>query len=154
VSSQLAHELRRFRTLATALDARWRLPGTSIHFGWDAVIGLLPGVGDGLAGLVGGYGLYAGWRLGAPAAVLVRMLLNLAIETVFGSIPVAGDLFDIGFHGNLRNVGLLERWLAHPGDTTCRSRWLLGGLAVLLLGSALLAVALVLAALRFLLMRA
>jgi hypothetical protein len=89
--------LQRYRLLASALDARWQLPGTGIRFGWDAVIGLLPGLGDALGGLIGSYGLYVGWRLGAPVVVLARMLLNLAIETVAGTVPLAGDLFDIGW---------------------------------------------------------
>lgn len=118
-------QLTRFRSIATALDARWRLPGTSFRFGWDSVIGLVPGLGDGIAGAIGAYGLYAGWRLGAPAAILLRMLLNLALETVVGTVPIAGDLFDLGFKGNLRNLRLLERWLAEPAVVHRRSRWLL-----------------------------
>jgi hypothetical protein len=121
--------LQRYRLLASALDARWQLPGTGIRFGWDAVIGLLPGLGDALGGLIGSYGLYVGWRLGAPAVVLARMLLNLAIETVAGTVPLAGDLFDIGFRANLRNVALLERWLAEPRQIRKRSRWLFLGLS-------------------------
>lgn len=123
-------QLTRFRSIATALDARWRLPGTSLRFGWESVIGLVPGLGDGLAGAIGAYGLYAGWRLGAPAAILLRMLLNLALETVIGTVPIAGDLFDVGFKGNLRNLRLLERWLAEPAGVHRRSRWLLLSMAL------------------------
>ncbi len=127
-------QLTRFRTIATALDARWQLPGTSLRFGWESVIGLVPGLGDGLAGLIGSYGLYAGWRLGAPGAILARMLLNLAIETIVGTIPIAGDLFDVGFKGNLRNLRLLERWLEQPAAVHRRSRWLLISMVLSVLG--------------------
>ena len=89
-----------------------------------------------MGGLVGSYGLWVGWRLGAPAVVLARMLLNLAVETVVGSIPVAGDLFDIGFRADLRNVALLDRWLEHPHKTRRQSRWLLLGLVLTLLAVA------------------
>jgi hypothetical protein len=126
--------LGRYRLLAHALDARWRIPGTRIRFGWDAVMGLVPGAGDALGGLIGGYGLYVGWRLGAPAVVLARMLLNLGLETVAGTVPVAGDLFDIGFRADLRNVALLDRWLEQPRQIRTRSRWLLTAIAAALLG--------------------
>lgn len=138
MSGEEPRALWRFRVIATALDARWRLPGTPIRFGWDAIIGLLPGVGDALMGLVGSYGLFAAWRLGAPPAVLLRMLLNLGLEAGVGSVPVLGDLFDIGFKGNLRNLRLLERWLAEPRGAHRGSRALLvglaGGVLVLLIG--------------------
>jgi hypothetical protein len=127
-------QLGRFRQIATALDARWRLPGTSLRFGWDLVIGLVPGLGDGIAGAIGAYGLYAAWRLGAPSAIVMRMLLNLALETVVGTVPIAGDLFDVGFKGNLRNLRLLERWLAEPDATHRRSRWLFVGIALSVFG--------------------
>ncbi len=127
-------QLTRFRRIATALDARWQLPGTTLRFGWESVIGLVPGLGDGLAGLIGSYGLYAGWRLGAPAAILARMLLNLAIETIVGTIPIAGDIFDVGFKGNIRNLRLLERWLEQPAAVHRRSRWLLISIVLSVLG--------------------
>jgi hypothetical protein len=128
--------LARYRILAHALDARWRMPGIGVRFGWDAVIGLVPGLGDAIGGLAGSYGLWVGWRLGAPTVVLARMLLNLTMETVVGSIPVAGDLFDIGFRADLRNVALLDRWLEQPHQTRKQSRWLLLGLALVLLAVA------------------
>ena len=78
---------------------------------------------------LGVYGLYVAWRLGAPGVVLARMLLNLAVETVAGTVPLAGDLFDIGFRANLRNVALLDRWLEKPRQIRKRSRWLFLGLA-------------------------
>ncbi len=144
-------ELRRFRAIATALDARWRLPGTSLRFGWDTVIGLLPGLGDGIAGAIGGYGLYAGWRLGAPLVILARMLLNLALETVIGTVPIAGDLFDLGFKGNLRNLRLLEQWHERPAATRAASRWIFIGLAAGLLLTLLLTLAVLLVLLDLLL---
>jgi hypothetical protein len=125
--------LQRYRKLARALDARFRIPGTPFRFGWDAIIGLVPGAGDAAGGLVGGYGLYAAFRLGAPPVILARMLLILAVDLVGGAVPVAGDLFDFGWRGNLRNLALLERWLDRPHQTRRRSAALLLGLLATIL---------------------
>ncbi len=109
--------LPRYRALAQALDARFRIPGTPIRFGYDTLLGLIPGLGDALGALIGGYGLWVGYRLGAPAVVLARMLLNLAVDATIGSVPIAGDLFDLFFRTNLRNVHLLDRWIEAPHAT-------------------------------------
>ncbi len=106
-----SHHLERFRRVARGLDSQFRIPFTPIRFGWDAIIGLLPGAGDAIGGLLSLYGLWVGTQLGAPAAVLARMLLNLLIDVVIGAVPVLGDLFDVGWKGNLRNLALLERWV-------------------------------------------
>jgi hypothetical protein len=135
--------LARFRRLAIALDARWRVPGTPVRFGWDALLGLLPGVGDALGGLLGGYGLFVATRLGAPGVVLARMLLNLVIDVSVGTIPLFGDVFDVGWAGNLRNLSLLERWLAQPHRTR-RQSWALFGLVALALAGVGIAVVLTL----------
>lgn len=113
--------LERYRGLARSLDARFRIPGTSFRFGWDAILGLLPGGGDALGGLVASYGLFVATRLGAPPAVLARMVFNLVLDLTIGAIPVAGDLFDFAWRGNLRNLALLERWLERPHQTRSRS---------------------------------
>jgi hypothetical protein len=127
------HHLQRYRTLARALDARFRIPGTPLRFGWDAILGLVPGVGDAAGGLLGGYGLYAGFKVGAPPVILARMLLNLAVDLIGGAVPLVGDLFDFGWRGNLRNLALLERWLERPHQTRRRSRALLLGLLLTIL---------------------
>jgi len=125
--------LHRYRKLARSLDAQFRVPGTSFRFGWDAIIGLVPGAGDAVGGLIGGYGLYAAFRLGAPPVVMARMLLNLAVDIVGGAAPLVGDLFDVGWRGNLRNLALLERWLERPHQTRRRSAALLVGLLLAIL---------------------
>jgi hypothetical protein len=99
--------VRRLRALAWLLDARWRLPGTRFRFGADAVIGLAPVVGDALMAVTSLYIVYEGARLGASDRVLARMLLNVLVEFVAGSVPVAGDLFDAAWKANLRNLALL-----------------------------------------------
>lgn len=126
--------LERYRRLARVLDARYRVPGTPIRFGWDAILGLVPGIGDALGELGGGYGLWVAFRLGAPAAVLLRLLLNVGVDLLVGAVPLLGDLFDVGWRSNQRNVALLEDWLAQPERVRRRS----GGLLALLVAALLL----------------
>lgn len=108
--------LARYTALAGAYDSRFRIPGTSIRFGWDALIGLFPGFGDVAGGLLGAYGLLVGWRLGAPTPVLGRMLLNVVVDVAVGAVPAVGDLFDVAWRSNSRNAALLARWLEQPGE--------------------------------------
>jgi len=104
-------ELARLETLADWLDTRFRIPGTSIRFGLDGLIGLVPGLGD-LAMLAPAFYLIGrAASLGAPLHVLARMLVNTALDLVIGAIPVVGDIFDVAFKANRRNTALLARFL-------------------------------------------
>lgn len=113
--AQLRAALRRVETLAHWLDDRYRLPGTRYRFGFDGIVGLIPGVGDVITNTLAAYVIYEAWRLGIPASILTRMLANLGIDTVVGAVPLVGDLFDFGFKANRRNVRLLHRHLAERG---------------------------------------
>ena len=98
------------KQLTLWLDDRLRIPGTQIRFGLDAILGaLLPGAGDALTALGSASLLLLALRRGVPTVVLLRMLLNIAIDTAVGAIPVFGDLFDVAFKSNRRNLELLER---------------------------------------------
>ena len=101
-------ELRDLEILARWLDSRFRMPGTNIRFGLDAIIGLVPGIGDGLLAIPSGYIVMRAHRMGAPKSVLVRMGLNVGIDFLIGVVTVIGDLFDVGFRANQRNVALLR----------------------------------------------
>ena len=94
--------------LARLLDAQFRVPGTQIRFGLDAIIGLIPGVGDLSTFAVSGYMLIIMSRNGASGFVIARMLLNILIDALFGLIPILGDLFDIAFKANMRNMRLMR----------------------------------------------
>ena len=108
--ARLAH----LRRLAHWLDDGIRIPGTRLRFGLDPLIGLVPGLGDAAgAALAGWIVIEAAWS-GASAATLARMAVNVAVDALVGSIPVAGDVFDFGWKANMRNVALLERHLADP----------------------------------------
>jgi len=103
--------LRRIRRLAWLMDAAVRVPGTRLRFGLSGVLGLPPAAGDAAMAAISLYIVYEAYRLGVPRAVLAKMLGNVAIEAAVGSVPVAGDLFDIGFKANLRNISLIDKHL-------------------------------------------
>jgi len=103
--------------LARLMDNVFTIPGTRIRFGLDAIIGLIPGLGDTLTSFVSIYILKVASRCGVPRVTLVRMALNIAIDYVGGIVPFAGDAFDIYWKANLKNVELLQRYmLATPAD--------------------------------------
>ena len=123
-SAPEAQHLERYRRFAWLLDESIKVPFLPFRIGLDSIVGLVPGAGDLLLGTMGTYALFVAWRLGAPGAVLARMLANLTVDTLVGSIPLLGDLFDAGFKANTRNRRVLEQWLDHPHRTARRSRWI------------------------------
>ncbi|MGC8202294.1 DUF4112 domain-containing protein [Aliiroseovarius sp. PTFE2010] len=102
------HEVERLERLAVRMDSALRLPGTNIRFGWDSLLGLLPGVGDAATLAPTGYIIYRAHKLGAPLHIKARMGLNAGIDWVIGTVPLIGDIFDVGFKANRRNVALLK----------------------------------------------
>jgi hypothetical protein len=136
--------LTQVRRLAQMLDNSIPLPG-GYRIGWDAVLGLIPGLGDGAGALLSTYIVLQAVRLGASREVLVRMLGNVAVEALVGAVPFLGDFFDAAFKANVRNVRLLEGHLANPGTARRASRaWVIGVVVALL---AFLTLAIVLAVL-------
>lgn len=91
------------------MDAQFRVPGTDIRFGLDSLIGLIPGAGDLSTFAVSGYMLWIMANNGASGFVLARMVLNVLIDAIFGSIPILGDLFDVAFKANMRNMRLMQQ---------------------------------------------
>jgi hypothetical protein len=106
-----AETVRRLHKFAHLLDEQFQVPGTSYRIGLDGLVGLIPGVGDTAAALLSSYVLFEAYRVGAPNALLARMLVNIGVDWLICSIPVAGDLFDFAFKANRRNVSLLLRHL-------------------------------------------
>jgi hypothetical protein len=137
-------ELDQLRRFAWILDSQFRIPGTNFRFGLDALVGLIPGFGDFAGAIASTVFLVQGLRIGAPRAVMGRMLANVVIETLVGVIPGLGDLFDASFKANQRNLRLLERLVAEPERTHRASRkflvWMAIGIVVLLLAIGVLAV--------------
>ena len=137
-SSDAAPRLAFARLLAELLDRRFTVPGTSIRIGLDPIIGLIPGIGDTLANLAGSAILLIGAQFNLPKIVLLRMALNVALNTLVGAIPFVGDLFSIWFRSNVRNAQLLERYATQHRQRAATADWLfvvavIGGLLLLLI---------------------
>ena len=107
VSAEFAERFGYVDRVATLLDAQYRVPFTRIRFGWDAIVGLLPVVGDLLMAGVSLHLIVCARRLGADDRLAFRMVINLLVDTLVGAIPIIGSLFDIFFRANLRNFQLL-----------------------------------------------
>jgi len=101
----------RIDALATLLDTALVIPGTGVRFGLDALIGLFPGVGDLITTALSLFIVHEAYQLGAPGHVIARMLGNVAVDGVFGAVPLVGDAFDVLWRANRRNMRLLREWL-------------------------------------------
>lgn len=112
------------RVIATVLDSAFYLPGTSIRIGLDPIIGLIPGFGDTLAGLLGSSLLFLGAQIGLPRIALVRMSLNVFLNAVIGVIPGIGDLFSFWFKSNMKNLALIERYAREPHRAATTADWI------------------------------
>ena len=119
--------------LAHVLDDWFRIPGTSIRVGLDGIVGLIPGIGDILGGLASCILIFAAWYRGLPYVTLVRMVTNVAIEVIVGTIPFLGDAFDIAWKANRRNYALMTRHFNAPRVHTWRDWVFLFLLGVLVL---------------------
>lgn len=111
------------RRWAVLLDSAFRIPGTGIRFGLDAIVGLIPGLGDISTPAFAALLLIQAVRMRLPVVVQARMVLNAAFDMLVGLVPVLGDLVDIGWKANLRNLALLERH-ARPGVPPARGDYL------------------------------
>ena len=128
-------QLERLRAMSRLLDNAFVLPGTQYRFGLDALIGLVPGLGDAVSAVFSGYIILQASRLGAPRSVVSRMIANVALDTLVGWVPILGDLFDVAWKSNLRNMALLESHLGQPAAAKAGSRkalLLLSGVLLLL----------------------
>ena len=128
-----AERLKRLDSLAYLLDNSIPIPGTKARVGVDALIGLVPGIGDVAGTAMSAYIVMQGARMGAPASVVARMVMNVGVETVVGSIPFLGDLFDAGWKANARNIALLRGSVDRPGEVRRSSRAVVLGAGVALL---------------------
>jgi hypothetical protein len=103
--------IARIDALATLLDTAFILPGTNVRFGFDALIGLVPGIGDAVTTALSLYIVHEARQLGAPRHVIARMLANVMIDGLVGAVPLVGDAFDVVWRANRRNMRLLQDWL-------------------------------------------
>jgi uncharacterized protein DUF4112 len=107
--------LARIDMLSKLFDTAFVLPGTKVRFGIEAIMRLVPGIGDAAASALSCYLLYEAHRLDVPSHVFARLLANVAIEGVVGAVPILGDLFDVGFRANRRNVKILKEYFEQQG---------------------------------------
>jgi hypothetical protein len=107
--------LQRLDELATLLDVAFQIPATNIRFGIEAILRLVPGVGDMAASALSCWVLVEAHRLGVPRTLMIRMIGNVVVEGIAGAVPVAGDLFDVGWRANRRNVRLLREYFEREG---------------------------------------
>ena len=104
-----AAAIERLRTIAGWMDTAFQIPGTNQKAGLDSLIGLIPGVGDAITGLVSLEFIRQGYLLGARKRILLLMAFNILLDSLIGSVPVLGDLFDVAFKANVKNLKLLEK---------------------------------------------
>ncbi|WP_246687320.1 DUF4112 domain-containing protein [Mesorhizobium sp. B2-5-9] len=109
---QTAKAIAELDILSVLLDSQWRIPGTPIRFGLDALVGLVPVLGDTATGLVSAYIVLRARKCGAGKLLVARMLANVLFDTVLGSVPILGSIFDVYYKANNRNIRLLR---AHLG---------------------------------------
>jgi hypothetical protein len=138
------------RTLARMLDSAVRIPGTQIRIGAESVFGIIPVVGDIAGAALSGYIVLASARLGAPPSTIIRMLVNIGIDTIGGAVPLFGDMFDVAYRANMRNVDLLDTHLGESREARRANRWVVVAVVAALLLLAVGAAALGLAIIRFL----
>jgi hypothetical protein len=122
----------RLAFIAWLLDSSIPIPGTRFTIGIDAIIGLLPFLGDLIGVVASSYILAEAHRLGVGRTILARMAFNVALEGLIGIVPLAGDAFDAAWKANVRNVRLLNAWAERPRETRRASGLFLAGLAVAL----------------------
>jgi hypothetical protein len=107
--SALPRDLVALRRFALLMDEAFVLPGTKIRLGLDALLGLIPGIGDVIAAVMSSWIIAGALRHRVPARIIARMVLNVAIDLIFGAVPLAGDVFDFLFEENMMNMRLLEK---------------------------------------------
>jgi hypothetical protein len=111
LSPEQLSKLKRIRFLTKWLDDAFRIPGTRYRIGFDGLLGMFPVVGDALTSFLAAYIIREAAQLGVPPAQVRRMILNVVIDFGLGTVPVAGDLFDVAWKANKKNLAILEAHL-------------------------------------------
>ncbi len=114
--------IERLNRFAWLLDNSIRIPGTDFRIGLDPLIGLVPGIGEAIGGLLSMYIISEAARARLPASILARMGFNVALEVLIGAIPIVGDIFDMTWKANARNARLIEKYAASSKQTEAYSR--------------------------------
>ncbi len=128
-----APRLKRMRQLSQLLDSAIVIPGTKQRIGLDPILGLIPGGGDTVSAALSSYIIIEAARMGLPRPALIQMVLNIIIDTVVGSVPVLGDIFDVFSKANLRNMRIVESHIQSPVPSAKADKLFIGLLIVGLL---------------------
>jgi hypothetical protein len=131
-----ARRIELLRRWSRLMDSAYRVPGTRLRFGWDPIVGLVPGVGDVATASFAVTILYHAYLLGVPKVVMGRMLLNILLDLAVGLVPFAGDIADIAWKSNSANLALLERH-ERPGVKPTSGDWAIVLIAMVLVGGML-----------------
>lgn len=110
--------LQHLRQFSRVLDSAIGIPGTRFRFGLDPILGLIPGGGDTVGAILSAYIVFRAAQIGVPTESLGKMVTNILVEALLGTVPLVGDVFDMGWKANIRNVELLEAHLGSPEPTT------------------------------------
>ncbi|MDJ0569135.1 MAG: DUF4112 domain-containing protein [Pleurocapsa sp. MO_192.B19] len=124
-------KVNKLRRISRLLDNAIPIPGTKFRFGLDPILGLLPGGGDTVTGGISAYIVVEAARMGLPREVLYKMVGNILLDSFAGTIPVLGDIFDVGWKSNVKNIELLEKHL-DIAETSKSERLFTVGLILLL----------------------
>lgn len=144
-----ADALKRIRAVSHILDNAITIPSTDLRVGIDPLLGLFPGGGDGISLFLSVYIVLESLRFGLPKETLLRMIVNLLVDTIAGSVPLIGDLFDFAWKANARNLRLIESHLANPKPQTMSDRLFVWAIALVLILLLVGAIALIVGAIRF-----
>ncbi len=132
-------KVSKLRRISRILDSAVTIPGTKLSFGLDPILGLLPGGGDTITGGISAYIVISAARMGIPREILGQMVGNIILDSLAGTIPILGDLFDVGWKSNIKNIELLEKHLEIAEPSKTDTLFILGLillLAVIVLGFA------------------
>jgi hypothetical protein len=131
-----ARRIELLRRWSRLMDSAYRVPGTRLRFGWDPIVGLVPGVGDVATASFAVTILYHAYLLGVPKVVMGRMLLNILLDLAVGLVPFAGDIADVAWKSNSANLALLERH-ERPDVKPTSGDWAIVLIAMVLVGGML-----------------
>ncbi len=126
--------LLRLRILGERLDESIKIPGTNYKIGLDPIIGTMPVIGDLIGGVLSTYILYSGIKMGASPKIVAQMATNIALEFAIGSIPIVGDVFDVIWKANIKNIELIEETTFDNEGNNSMNYLITATLIVVLLG--------------------
>jgi len=138
IEEQNEERLLRLKLLSNRLDEIITIPGTKYKIGSDPIIGAIPVVGDLLGSIISIYILYSGSKMGLPVKVISKMCLNIGIDFIFGLMPIIGDIFDMGWKANKRNVELIENNINQSNENVFLNNLVVATLIIMILASFLI----------------